>query len=123
MENRFLNNKIVLKYCPQYYRIINEDFKERDIISSKLIEIYQQFIFSVDVTNKNMRKEIKELDKIMVKYFEDRNFKKELSRVLLELKVPAGTKNVLVEIIKAIKKAHEKYMEGFTRNLYIPKWI
>ena len=30
MENRYLENKIVLKYCKDYYRIINEEFSELD---------------------------------------------------------------------------------------------
>ena len=28
MENRYLENKIILKYCKDYYRIINEEFNE-----------------------------------------------------------------------------------------------
>ena len=29
MENRFLGNKIVLNYCKDYYRIINEEFSSK----------------------------------------------------------------------------------------------
>ena len=123
MENKYLNNKIVLKYCPEYYRIINEDFDELDYITDRLISIYQTFIFSVDSTKKEVRKEITELNKIMIKYFEDRTFKKELTNMLISLKVPKSTENVIAEIIKAIKKTYNKYMEGFTRNLYVPKWL
>lgn len=123
MENRYLNNKIVLKYSPDYYRIINEDFDELDYITDRLINIYQTYIFSIDATNKQNRKQISKINKIMVKYFDDRNFKKELTNMLISLKVPKNTQNVIVEIIKAIEKTYEKYMEGFTRNLYIPKWI
>ncbi|MBQ4262745.1 MAG: hypothetical protein IJB83_00685 [Bacilli bacterium] len=123
MENRYLNNKIVLKYSPDYYRIINEDFDELDYITDRLINIYQTYVFSIDATNKQNRKQISKINKIMVKYFDDRNFKKELTNMLISLKVPKNTQNVIVEIIKAIEKTYEKYMEGFTRNLYIPKWI
>ena len=56
MENSFLENKIVLKYCKDYYRIINEEFSELDYMSDKVIQIYQAFIFSIDVKNKARRR-------------------------------------------------------------------
>ena len=53
MENSYLENKIVLKYCKDYYRIINEEFGELDYMSSKVIQVYQSFIFSINIKNKN----------------------------------------------------------------------
>lgn len=123
MENRYLNNKVVLKYSKDYYRIINEEFDELDYITDRLINIYQSYIFSIDISNKQNRKQVSALNEIMVKYFEDKNFKKELTNTLISLKFPKNTQNVLSEIIKVIEKTYKKYMEGFTRNLYIPKWI
>ena len=49
MQNRFLDNKVVLKYCPDYYRIINEEFNELDYMSDKIIQVFQQYIFSIDI--------------------------------------------------------------------------
>lgn len=123
MQNRYLDNKVVLKYCPDYYRIINEEFNELDYMSDKIIEIFQQYIFSIDIRNKSEIKKISSLNKAIVRYFDDREFKTILTNFLLALKVPKGTKNVVSIIVDNILQQHLKYMEGFTRNIYIPRWI
>ena len=123
MENNFLKNKIIIKYCPDYYRIINEKFSSLDLMSDKVIQVYQSFIFSVDPRNKLELKRAIALNTAISKYFSDREFKTELSRNLLSLKVPKGTKDVLLHIVNTILQVYSKYMEGYTRNLYIPRWI
>lgn len=123
MQNRFLDNKVVLKYCPDYYRIINEEFNELDYMSDKIIQVFQQYIFSIDIRNKNDIKKISSLNKAIVRYFDDREFKTILTNFLLALKVPKSTKNVVSIIVDNIIEQHLKYMEGFTRNIYIPRWI
>ncbi len=123
MQNRYLDNKVVLKYCPDYYRIINEEFNELDYMSDKIIEIFQQYIFSIDIRNKSEIKKISSLNKAIVRYFDDREFKTILTNFLLALKVPKGTKDVVSIIVDNILQQHLKYMEGFTRNIYIPRWI
>lgn len=123
MENNYLNNKVILKYCPDYYRIINEEFSELDYMSDKVIEIYQSFIFTVDINEKDQLKLISLLNKAICRYFDDREFKKMLISSLSAFKIPKSTKNVLRAIVDEIVKQYNKYMEGFTRNLYIPKWI
>lgn len=123
MQNRFLDNKVVLKYCPDYYRIINEEFNELDYMSDKIIQVFQQYIFSIDIRDKNDIKKISSLNKAIVRYFDDREFKTILTNFLLALKVPKGTKNVISIIVDNIIEQHLKYMEGFTRNIYIPRWI
>ena len=72
MQNRFLDNKVVLKYCPDYYRIINEEFNELDYMSDKIIQVFQQYIFSIDIRNKNDIKKISSLNKAIVRYFDDK---------------------------------------------------
>lgn len=123
MENEYLDNKIILNYCKDYYRIINEEFTELDYMTSKVIQIYQTYIFSIDVKNKVERKKITDLNDAVVRYFDDREFKKILTNFLIALKVSKKEKNVLSYIVTAIINEHEKYMEGLTRNLYIPRWI
>ncbi len=123
MQNRYLDNKVVLKYCPDYYRIINEEFNELDYMSDKIIEIFQQYIFSIDIRNRSEIKKISNLNKAIVRYFDDREFKTILTNFLLALKVPKGTKDVVSIIVDNILEQHLKYMEGFTRNIYIPRWI
>lgn len=123
MENTFLSNKIVLKYCKDYYRIINEEFNELDIMSDKVIQVFQTFIFSIDVKNKQDIKKITALNDAVARYFDDREFKKILTNFLVSLKVSKKETDVIRFIAESIINEHEKYMEGFTRNLYIPKWI
>ena len=117
MENRYLENKIVLKYCKDYHRIINEEFSELDFMSDKVIQIYQSYIFSINTRNKS------ELKKAVVRYFDDREFKTILNNFLSSLKVSKKETNVMSFIAGAIIGEYDKYMEGFTRNLYIPRWI
>ncbi len=123
MENRYLDNKIVIKYCKDYYRIINEEFNELDYMSDKVIEIYQSFIFSINVRSKSELKKAIDLNTSVARYFDDREFRTLLNTHLKSLKVSKSEKNVISYIANSIIKQYEKYMEGFTRNLYIPRWI
>ena len=123
MENRFLENKIVIKYCKDYYRIINEEFSELDLMSDKVIEIYQLYIFSINSRNKNELKKAIELNKAVVRYFDDREFKTILTNALKSLKVSRSEKNIISYIAMFVINEYDKYMEGYTRNLYIPRWI
>ena len=123
MENRFLENKIIIKYCKDYYRIINEEFNELDYMSSKVIQIYQGYIFSLNSRSKaDLRKAI-DLNNAVARYFDDRDFKTLLNNFLESLKVSKKETNVVTYIAGEIIKEHKKYMEGFTRNLYIPRWV
>lgn len=123
MENRYLGNKIILKYCKDYYRIINEEFNELDYMSDKVINIYQSFIFSINIKSKSEIKKATDLNKAVVRYFDDREFRTLLNNFLSSLKVSKKETNVIAFISNAIVKEYDKYMEGFTRNLYIPRWI
>ncbi len=123
MENRFLNNKIILKYCPDYYRIINDEFSDYDYLTDRVIEIYQSYIFSIDVNNKAELKLVGQLNKAVARYIDDREFKTMLNNFLLSLKVSKKITNIYEYIAKEVIKEYDKYMEGFTRNLYIPRWI
>ena len=123
MENRYLDNKIVIKYCKDYYRIINEEFSELDFMSDKVIQIYQSFIFSINVRKKDELKKAVDLNTAVARYFDDREFRTLLNNYLSSLRVAKTEKNIIAYIANAINKQYEKYMEGFTRNLYIPRWI
>lgn len=123
MVNSFLNNKIILKYCPDYYRIINEEFSESDYLTDKVIKVYQDYIFSIDVSDKQGLKSVSNLNKAIARYIDDREFKTLLNNFLVALKVSKKETNVIAFIASAIIAEYDKYMEGFTRNLYIPRWI
>ena len=61
-------NKIILKHCPNFYKIINFEFLEEDSISAKLIDIYENFIFDVDVESQSDIKTVEKLDFVINKY-------------------------------------------------------
>ncbi len=123
MENRYLENKIIIKYCKDYFRIINEEFTELDFMSDKVIQIYQNYIFSINARNKTELKKIVDLNEAVVRYFDDRDFRSLLNNFLACLKVSKKETNIMGYIAGEIIKEYKKYMEGFTRNLYIPRWV
>ena len=123
MENRFLENKIIIKYCKDYFRIINEEFSELDFMSDKIIQVYQNYIFSINTRNRAELKKIVDLNTAVVRYFDDREFKTVLNNFFFCLKVSKKETNIMGYIAGEIIKEYNKYMEGFTRNLYIPRWV
>ena len=123
MRNSYLDNKVVLKYCPDYYRIINEEFSELDYMTDKIISIFQTYIFKINIKDKNELKRVNSLNKAIVRYIDDREFKTMLTKSLTSLKVSRKETDVIGVIVKTILETYNKYMEGFTRNLYIPRWI
>ena len=41
-------NKQILKFCPNFYKILNFTPYKDDKISEKLIRLYQKYIFKID---------------------------------------------------------------------------
>lgn len=123
MRNSYLDNKVVLKYCPDYYRIINEEFGELDYMTDKVISVFQTYIFKINIKDKNELKRVNNLNKAIVRYIDDREFKTMLTGALTSLKVSRKETDVIGVIVKTILETYSRYMEGFTRNLYIPRWI
>ena len=123
MENSYLDNKIILKYCKDYYRLINEEFSELDYISDKIIQVFQSFIFSVNIKSKQEMKKVTVINDAVARYFDDVEFKKILTNYLIGLKVSKKEENVISFIADRIISEYEKYKEGYTRNLYTDKWV
>ena len=123
MKNSYLDNKVILKYCPDYYRIINEEFSELDYMTDKIITIFQSYIFKIDITDKAALKKVSTFNNAVARYIDDREFKTLLTSSLTSLKVSKKETDVIGVIAKTIIAEYKKYMEGFTRNLYIPRWI
>ena len=115
-------NKIILQYCPNFYKIINYDF-ERDSLTDKLINVYRRFIFTIDIENMEEVKTANQIDKILIKYIEDSQFRKELQNGLKNFKVTNSSSNILKAIVEGIISVFNKYEEGSTRKIYIARWI
>ncbi|MDD4706248.1 MAG: hypothetical protein PHS24_03450 [Bacilli bacterium] len=115
-------NKIIINYCPNFYKIINFDFFEGDYISKKLIEIYKDFIFDIDLDNEDDIYMVKQMDLVVNKYIEDYYFRKEMQRNMLNIRVKKSSRLVR-DIAQSIINCFDSYENGYTRNIYFARWI
>ena len=118
-----MNNKMVLKYCPNFHKIVNFDTDQDDRISCKLISIYQDYIFNADLANVEEMKLVSELDKVLSRYIDDYLFRKNLKESMLKVKIKKGCTNILKAIVECIVSIFDNYEEYTTRNVYIARWI
>ena len=117
-----IGNKEVLKYCPNYYDIVNFNFKDEDIISDKLISIYKNFIFSININNIAEVNKVQELDHVLSSYLKDYLFRSTLQKEIITVKVKKDS-NIIKSLVDAILRIFTSYEEYTTRKLYISKWI
>lgn len=117
-----MDNKKNLKHCPNFYKISSFEYNEKDIISERLIGLYKEYIFNIDLTDQDQVNQIETLDKIISKYIDDYFFRKELRMGLKDMKIKKSD-NILGDIVHRIIKIFERYEEGYTRNIYISRWI
>lgn len=116
------NNKLILKNCPNFYKIISFDFFEGDFISEKLIQIYKDFIFGVDLNNEEDISIVKQIDFVINKYIEDYYFRKEMQRSMINIRVKKSA-NIIKETTLGIINCFDNYETGYTRNIYFARWI
>lgn len=116
-------NKQILKYCPNFYNIINFNPLQEDQLSDKIIKIYQEYIFKIDPNNQEDVKEIKELDEAVAKYINDYSFRSEVQKEIVKIKVKTSCKDVLKFFIEAIIKIFTNYQDYTTRVIYVSRWI
>ena len=116
------DNKEVLKYCPNYYNIVNFDFKEDDLVSDKLIKIYKTYIFSIDLNNREEISVLEELDHVLGNYLHDYLFRSTLQKEIVTIKVKKDN-NLLQNLVNSIIKIFTDYEEYTTRRIYVSRWI
>lgn len=112
-------NKQILKYCPNFYKIINFEYLEDDFITYKLISVYEDFIFNSNCEDTEI---LTKLDYAVNKYIDDYFFRKEMRYGLTEMRVRKG-ENIIQAIVLGIIRLSENYDMGFTRNIYFARWI
>lgn len=117
-----MDNKAVFKYCPNFYKISGFEYNEKDIISERLIMIYKEYIFNVDLANSEEINQIEQLDYIINKYIDDYYFRKEMRLSLQEMKIKKG-ENVFIAVVNQVLAIYHRYEEEFTRKIYISRWI
>lgn len=117
------NNKVVLKYCPNFYKIVNFNYDESDYITEKLFSIYEDYIFKIDIHNIDEIENAKNLDYVLGKYIDDYLFRKELSKELLQVRIKKNCTDIIKAIVESIISIFNRYQEFTTRNIYISRWI
>lgn len=116
-------NKIILQHCPNFYKIINFEFSEDDSITLKLIEVYRNFIFNIDINNPEEIKLVEKIDFVINKYIEDYFFRKDMQSRLLNIRIKKSASNILEQLVASIIDAFDSYESGYTRNIYFARWI
>lgn len=115
-------NKQILRHCPNFYKIVNFEYYEDDKLSEKLIDIYQEYVFKVDLTKKNDVVKLEQLDKVLSKYIEDYFFRKELKAEMKRIRIRKD-EDILTAIVNWIIRVFDNYEEGFTKNIYFSRWL
>ncbi len=117
------SNKVILKYCKNFHKIVNFEYYEDDFISAKLISVYEDYIFKVNPSDNAEIKKAMELDYVISKYIDDYLFRKNMKNRLLEVKIKKSCDNILKAIVDNIIHIFVKYQEETTRKIYISRWI
>lgn len=71
----------ILTNCAHFDEIVNCDFLEDDVLTKKLIQYYQDFLFNIDEADDNLVL-AKRLDEALYKYMDDYHFAKSLKDTL-----------------------------------------
>ena len=116
------NNREILKYCPNYYNIVNFDFQENDLISEKLVNIYKSYVFSISIQSDEEIEKVQELDRALSNYIADYLFRSTLQKEIITVKVKKDN-NILRSLVDVIIRIFSNYEEYTTRRIYISKWI
>lgn len=114
--------KIILKHCPHFYKILDFEIYEDDAISSKLISLYKEYIFSIDPANESELAKVEKIDLIISKYIDDYLFRKEIQNKCVNIEID-DTEDITKGLIDGILNLYEAYENGYTRNIYFARWI
>jgi len=118
-----MNNKKVLEYCVNFDEIVNCEFLEDDILTKKLIEYYQEFVFNVDIKDKEQLELIRNLDSVMYKYIEDYRFAKKLKDTLDINTVTSSGFAYLEQLMQYLIKFMIEYDKEYTHHKVETRWI
>lgn len=115
-------NKQILKHCPNFYKIMDFEYFEDDKLSEKLVNVYEEFVFSVELNNKKQISKLEQLDYILNKYIDDYFFRKELKTEMTKIRIRKG-EDILNAIVNWVIKVFDNYEVGYTRNIYFSRWL
>ena len=116
-------NKLILKHCPYFHKIINFEYSEDDNISYKLIDMYKNYVFSIDINNEEDIQRVEKIDYVLNKYIEDYFFRKDIRNRILNIRVKKDANNLLKNLVDGVIRAFDSYEMDYTRNIYFARWI
>lgn len=117
------DNKQILKYCPNYYKIINFNPMSGDELSTRIINMYKDYIFKININCEEEVNQIKELDSAINKYINDFSFRSEIERQIKTTKIKNDCKDIIKFLVDLILKVFAQYEDYTTRVIYISRWI
>jgi hypothetical protein len=115
-------NKKRVKHCPNFYRIMNFIFYEDDTLSKKIIDVYQKFVFEVDLSDKKNITKLEHFDTIVGKYIDDHAFRNELKAQMKRIQVRKGV-SAMDAVVDWIFNVFDNYEFGYTKNIYFSRWF
>lgn len=116
-------NKLILDNCPNFYRIVNFEYFEDDLVSERLINIYEKFIFNIDITSSDEIKTVKKIDYVLGKYIDDYLFRRKMQTEIYNVRVKKTCTDILRAVVESIISIFNRYEEETTRNIYLSRWI
>lgn len=116
-------NKLVLNNCPNFYRIVNFDYFEEDNVTERLIKIYENYIFNIDITNTDEVQIVKKIDYVLGKYIDDYLFRRKMQTEIVNVRIKKTCTDVLRAVVESIITIFNRYEEETTRTIYISRWI
>lgn len=112
----------VLNKCKNYERIVNFEYLQEDLITAKLIKVYKEYFVSVLKGNDGID-ELVRLDYVLGRYIEDYEFRRELKKEIVQVKIKKSCTDILKAIVASIIKIFDNYLENSTRRIHIARWI
>ena len=117
------SSNLLLKNCPNYYKITEFEFFENDYISENLVSFYKDYVCNLETYDAEGLEKARSMDTIVNKYIEDYTFRQEMKKELLTIKIKSTVENILRAIVDNIIKIFERYEIDSTRKIYISRWI
>lgn len=112
----------VLNKCKNYERIVNFEYLQEDLITAKLIKVYKEYFVSV-LKSKDGLDVLVRLDYVLGRYIEDYEFRRELKKEIVQVKIKKSCTDILKAIVASIIKIFDNYLENSTRRIHIARWI
>lgn len=108
------NPSKVLEQFPYYDEIMNAGYHKSDFLTEKIIQIYQEAIFSV---HQETLDETLKLDQVVYEYISSKPFYTYVQNYYLE------KEDTVLEDVHSLLDVHQQYVEEHLKNINPTKWI